>query len=641
MASPGSYRTDIDCLRAVAVLFVIAFHWQIAGFGGGFVGVDVFFVVSGYLITRQIVAGLFAGSFSFADFYLRRARRLLPALYATIFASAVVGWFVLLPPAMLDFGRSAVSVFLFSSNILFWRETGYFDQPATGKPLLHTWSLSVEEQFYLVVPALLWLLVWRYRERRAFIVAALGAIALLSFALSCWQTVHAPSAAFYLAPGRAWEFLMGSCLLLFERRPSGGPVLRAIAAVAGAVSIVAAALVFGRATPFPGAAALLPCLGAALVMWANIQPTSGPAAVLLQAGAFIGRISYSLYLWHWPAYVLARAWTQADEDLTAVPKGLLAIVTLGLSLLSYTAIERPLRTRRRLRGNRMFVAACAASASVFAGLVVAAHFIPALTGHYGAEASRIAGYGSGYLYPALLRDGTCFLRPEQGFADYDRGECFTVDPRRRNVLLWGDSMAAHYLSGLGALAARDNFNLLQATASSCPPLLGVEIMERPHCRDFNDHIGALIAANPGLVVVLAADWDLPESRFGDQAFVRALRSTLKKVADDGVRTIVLGPPIHWRQALPALLAEHAERDAGPVDTRTLVVEEQFALDERLKAALPGVPYISVLNTACPSRRCPAFAGNVPLSFDKAHFTREGSMLMIDLISPQLENYLRR
>ncbi len=641
MAPPGTYRADIDCLRAVAVLFVIAFHWQIAGLGGGFVGVDVFFVVSGYLITRQIVSGLFAGSFSFADFYLRRARRLLPALYATIFVSAVVSWFVLLPPAMLDFGRSAVSVFLFSSNILFWRETGYFDQPATGKPLLHTWSLSVEEQFYLVVPALLWLLVWRYRERKAFIVAALGVIAVLSFALSCWQTVHAPSAAFYLAPGRAWEFLMGSGLLLFERRASNGTVLCVITAVVGAVSIVAAALVFGRATPFPGAAALLPCLGAALIMWANVQPATRPAAALLHAGAFIGRISYSLYLWHWPAYVLARAWTQADEDLTAIHKGLLAIVTLGLSLLSYTAIERPLRTHRRLRDNRMFVAACATAASAFAGLVVAAHFIPALTGHYGAEASRIAGYGSGYLYPALLRDGTCFLRPEQGFADYNRRECFTVDPRRQNVLLWGDSMAAHYLSGLAALAARDNFNLLQATASSCPPLLEVEIAERPHCRDFNERIGALIAANPGLVVVLASDWDLPESRLGDQAFLRSLRATLKTVAGDGARTIVLGPPIRWRQALPTLLAEHAERNTGPLDTRVLVVEQQFALDERLKAALPGVSYISILNTACPSRRCPVFAGNVPLSFDKAHLTKEGSILLIDTIGPQLETYLRR
>jgi peptidoglycan/LPS O-acetylase OafA/YrhL len=285
VASLKTYREDVDCLRAVAVLFVIGFHWQIAGLSGGFAGVDVFFVISGYLITKLIAGELFAGTFSFAGFYLRRARRILPALYAIVFVSAIAGWFVLLPPGMLDLGRSAVSVFLFAFNILFWRETGYFDQPAAGKPLLHTWSLSVEEQFYLVVPALLSLLVRKYRERPPLIAVALAAVALLSFALSCWLTTHAPSAAFYLSPGRAWEFLLGSSLLLVERK-TAGPVLRAIAFVAGAAMIAVAAFAFDGTTLFPGPAALLPCLGAALVMFANVQPTSGLTALVLHGGAF-------------------------------------------------------------------------------------------------------------------------------------------------------------------------------------------------------------------------------------------------------------------------------------------------------------------------------------------------------------------
>ena len=640
MASLKTYREDVDCLRAVAVLFVIGFHWQIAGLSGGFAGVDVFFVISGYLITKLIAGELFAGSFSFAGFYLRRARRILPALYATVFVSAIAGWFVLLPPAMLDFGRSAVSVFLFASNILFWRETGYFDQPAAGKPLLHTWSLSVEEQFYLVVPALLWLLVRTYRERRTPIVVALTAVALLSFALSCWQSAHAPSAAFYLAPGRAWEFLLGSSLLLVERK-TAGPALRAIAFVAGAAMIAAAALTFDRATLFPGPAALLPCLGTVLVVWANVQPTSGPAALVLHGGAFVGRISYSLYLWHWPVYVFARIWTQADEDIPAGTKALLALLTLALSLISYAAIERPFRARLLLGNNKAFVAACGTSALAFAGLVVAAPSLPILTGHYGAEASRIAAYSSGYLYPALYRDGTCFLRPEQSFADYDRVECFTVDARRENVLLWGDSMAAHYLPGLTALAARKDFNLLQATASICPPIFGVDMMERPHCRTFNDRVGELMQANRGLTVLLSADWPSYDTRFGTQAFLQSLRATLKRLNDAGIRTIVLGPPIRWRQPLPGLLAERVERNAGPIDTRELVLESQFAADASLRAALPGVPYISILDTVCPSHRCPAFAGNVPLSLDRNHLTKDGSILVIETIAPQLESEIRR
>ena len=635
MASLNTYREDVDCLRAVAVLLVIGFHWRIAGLSGGFVGVDVFFVISGYLITKLIAGKLFAGSFSFAGFYLRRARRILPALYTTIFVSAIAGWLVLLPPAMLDFGHSAVSVFLFASNILFWCETGYFDQAATLKPLLHTWSLAVEEQFYLVVPALLWLLVRTWRQRRAFIAVALAAVAVLSFALSCWQTAHAPSAAFYLSPGRAWEFLLGSGLLLFERKAASIPAL-----VAGMAMIVAAALSFGHTTLFPGPAALLPCLGTALVVWANIRPAAGPAAWLLRGGAFVGRLSYSLYLWHWPVYVFARAWTQIDEDISPGTKALLALITLALSLASYAAIERPVRARRVLRNNKTFVATGVASALAFAGLVAAAPAFPILTGHYGAEASRLAAYSSGYLYPALYRDGTCFLRPEQSFADYDRVQCFTVDSRRENVLLWGDSMAAHYLPGLTVLAARRDFNLLQATASICPPIFGVDMIERPHCRDFDDRVGELMQATRGLTVVLSADWPSYETRFGAEAFQRSLQATLKRLNDAGVRTIVLGPPIRWRQPLPALLAERVERDAGPLDSRTLVFEPQFAADASLKAALPGIPYISILDAVCPSHRCPAFSGDVPLSLDRNHLTREGSILVIEAISPQLERDLR-
>jgi peptidoglycan/LPS O-acetylase OafA/YrhL len=640
VASLKTYREDVDCLRAVAVLSVIGFHWQIAGLSGGYVGVDVFFVISGYLITKLIAGELFAGTFSFANFYLRRARRILPALYATVFVSAVVGWFVLLPPAMLDFGRSAVSVFLFASNILFWREAGYFDQAAATKPLLHTWSLSVEEQFYLVVPALLWGLVRTYRERRSVIAMVLIAVALLSFALSCWQTAHTPSAAFYLSPGRAWEFILGSGLLLVERKTMGS-FARIVAFVVGTAMIVAAALTFGHTALFPGPAALLPCLGTALIVWANVQPASGPAAALLHGGAFVGRISYSLYLWHWPVYAFARVWMQADEGLSLGIKAVLAIVTLALSLISYATIEQPFRARLALRNNKAFVAACVASALAFAGLVVAAPSLPILTGHYGAEASRIAYYSSGYLYPALYRDGTCFLRPEQGFTDLDRSQCFAVDPARQNILLWGDSMAAHYLPGLTDLAAREHFNLLQATASLCPPIFGVDMMERPHCHDFNDRVGELMQANRGLVVLLSADWPSYDTRFGTEAFLRSLRATVKRLNDAGVRTIVFGPPIRWRQPLPALLAERVERNAGPIDARTLVFEPQFAADRSLRAALPGIPYISILDTVCPSLRCPAFAGDVPLSLDRNHLTKEGSILVIEAIGPQLESGIRQ
>jgi peptidoglycan/LPS O-acetylase OafA/YrhL len=634
-----SYRADIDCLRAVAVLAVIGFHWQVAGLGGGFVGVDIFFVISGFLITKLIADGMRDGSFSFANFYVRRARRLLPALYATILVSAIVGWFVLLPPAMLEFGRSAVAVLAFSSNVLFWLQAGYFDKPSAEKPLLHTWSLSVEEQFYLVLPVCLWLLIRSWQDRKAVVAVALAALAALSFALCCWQTVRAPSAAFFLSPGRAWEFLIGSGLVLLDGR-SAPALWRWLALALGAAMIGIAAVAFGPTTPFPGPWALLPCLGAALIVWANGQQAgAGPAALLLAAGAFIGRLSYSLYLWHWPAYVFCRAWNDQD-DLTGGAKAALFVAVFLLSLLSYVAIERPFRTRRLLAANGAFVAVCAGTAAAFAVLVAVAPRYPFLTGHFGAEAARIAAYGVRYPYAALFREGRCFLKPEQSLADYDQAACFDIDPRRENVLLWGDSQAAHLLPGLSAWSARKDLHLLQATASICPPLFGVAIATRPHCRAFNDRIAQLLQQHPDIVVLLSAEWPHYEEILGTDEVVRALQATAKRLGELGIRFVVIGPSIHWRQSLPGMLAHRAERKLDLDDTSMLIVASSFLIDRRLRAALPGLPYISILDTVCPDQRCPAFVGDVPMAFDMNHLTKEASLMVIDAVAPQLERALK-
>ena len=344
MASPGTYRADIDCLRAVAVLFVIAFHWQIAGFGGGFVGVDIFFVVSGYLITGQIVSGLFADSFSFADFYLRRARRLLPALYATIFVSAVVGWFVLLPPAMLDYGRSAVSVFLFSSNILFWRETGYFDQPAIEKPLLHTWSLSVEEQFYLLWPALIVIA----GPRRALIAAAVAVLAAPIVRTGSWELMRwsgdgighrfetvadAVAIGCLLAGARDWlhrsaRYMKGLASAWF--------VLVPVTAVAGNM------LHDHPVAHFLIGMSVMNVAVAATLDWC-LTFHSGRVGRVLNAAplVYVGTLSYSLYLWQ--QLFLNRS---AANGASAFPLNLL--LACAAALASFYLVERPsLQLRRR------------------------------------------------------------------------------------------------------------------------------------------------------------------------------------------------------------------------------------------------------------------------------------------------------
>jgi peptidoglycan/LPS O-acetylase OafA/YrhL len=297
----SSYRPDIDVLRAIAVMAVLCFHWNVAPFRGGFVGVDVFFVISGFLITRIIFNDIEAGNLSFVRFYERRIRRILPALYAVIIAVVAFAWFLMFPAETLDLTRSIVAVIFFSSNILFWHEAGYFDATLIARPLLHTWSLAVEEQFYLIFPALM-LLFFRLRAMWAHVLPILVVIGVASFAYSVWQVKVAPSSAFYLAQGRAWEFIMGSVLAvgnlpLLPNRP-----IRLTVATLGIVMVMVTVVGFRSSTPFPGMAALLPCGGTALCIWANTGRVIGTLeSAMTRPFVFYGTISYSLCLPRSPA----------------------------------------------------------------------------------------------------------------------------------------------------------------------------------------------------------------------------------------------------------------------------------------------------------------------------------------------------
>ena len=307
---PGKYRADVDGMRALAVVLVVLNHVGL-GFAGGYVGVDVFFVISGYLITGIVWRELLAGSFSFGGFYERRARRILPAFGVTALVTLAAGWYLLLPYEYKLLGRSVVAASLGFSNIIFWGESGYFDMAAAEKPFLHTWSLGVEEQFYLVLPGLMFVL-FRLGLGR-WLPGVFVGLFMASLGLSVWLLESQPGFTFYWLPTRAWELLAGSLLALAPMWRVEKRIWREILAVLGLGLIVGPALFYGKETAFPGMAAMAPVLGAVLLIGGGSAGGSLVRAMLeWRPVVFVGVISYSLYLVHWPMMAFANYFGRAD-----------------------------------------------------------------------------------------------------------------------------------------------------------------------------------------------------------------------------------------------------------------------------------------------------------------------------------------
>lgn len=361
-----AYRPDIDGLRAVAVLSVVVFHFFPRTLGGGFVGVDVFFVISGFLISRIIIGGLEQGTFSFAGFYARRARRIFPALLLVLAASLAFGWIALLANEYEQLGGHAAAGAAFLSNFVLWNESGYFDNATVTKPLLHLWSLSVEEQFYICWPLLLWL-AWR---RGVGLLRVAVITALLSFGLNLIVTARDPVAAFYSPFTRFWELMLGAAMAHATVHVRPSPRVAALAPFASLLgaALVLVGVVFISERNFPGWQALLPTAGAALLIVAGPLAPVNRTFLATPVMIGLGRISYPLYLWHWPLLAFVRI---VHGEVGTGMKATLLVATLVLATLTYRLVERPVRSAtRRAPVNALLcvlLAACGA-----AGLLVAA-----------------------------------------------------------------------------------------------------------------------------------------------------------------------------------------------------------------------------------------------------------------------------
>ena len=419
------YRSEIDGLRAVAVIPVILFHAGFSIFSGGFVGVDVFFVISGYLITTIILTEKERGTFSLVNFYERRARRILPALFLVMLVSLPFAWLWLVPTQLKDFSASLIGVSTFSSNILFWHETGYWETAAELKPLLHTWSLAVEEQYYVIFPLYL-MLMWRLRKR--WILSSLMVIAAISLIAAQWGTYNDPSATFFLLHTRAWELAIGACLafyFLYRKQTistllSHKPINETFSLI-GLIMIVYAVFAFDDAVPFPGVYALIPTVGSGLIILFSSQQTLVGRLLGTKLLVGIGLISYSAYLWHYPLFAFAR--NRSISKPSEILYLALAVLSIALAYFSWRYIEKPFRKKGGLSTQTVFT---------FATVGTAFFIVTGLVGHIA------GGFESRFKAEQSILDSFVWnrLRPN---ANCDKGEiCLLGGKTNDNDLRFGN-----------------------------------------------------------------------------------------------------------------------------------------------------------------------------------------------------------
>lgn len=611
-ASNSPYRADIDGLRAVAVVPVVLFHAGLRQFSGGFVGVDVFFVISGFLITTVIQNEIKGRTFSVFGFYERRVRRIVPSLFIVLLITSALAAIISPPDVLVSIGKAAAASALFSSNILFWREAGYFDDSMHRNALLHTWSLSVEEQFYIVYPLLLGAILLLPPIRARLAVAACFAVSL---AFAIWATSQAPTIAFYLAPLRAWELLLGALLALGAAPRLRQPALREAAAAIGLLLIAWSVLTYSRTTPFPGMAALAPCLGAALVIHAGAdQPTFVGRVLAWRPVVFVGLISYALYLWHWPIIVFAKE--LLGDQLRYREIAVCIILSVALATASWLLLERPIRRRIILPTRKALFAtggACLASAAVIGAILVGSG---GMAWRYPPAARTIlatTGQGGG----PLFRTGTCFVTPED--PHFDRKTCLRLDPAKPNILLMGDSHAAHFWYGLDRVFS--DANILQATASGCRPVLGGSVQGKDVCRPMIDFVVRdFLPEHPVDTVILAASW------WNDETDLPLLPHTVACLKQYAAHVVVIGPINLYDRPLPELLADDIRAAASRTDSHR--VKQIAPLDDRMNvlARDNGIPYLSIYRLLCPGPSCRKYAApGLPMQFDDGHLTAAGSV----------------
>jgi len=647
----AQYRPDIDGLRAVAVVPVMLFHADISLFSGGYIGVDVFFVISGYLITSLLLRDMGKSTFSIVSFWERRIRRLFPALVALLVVLTCAAIATLLPNDLRRLSDSLISTASATSNVLFWLKSGYFEKAAEQHPLLHTWSLAVEEQFYLLFP---WLLLFLVR-RRLPIARALALLAGLSLAICVASTLRSPSAAFYLPHARAWELLTGALLACPSRWV--GTITQGFRNAIGAIGLLGLALafvLFDRSTAFPGIAAAAPVLATGALLVAGSGQGSLVSRLLSLAPLnWVGRISYSLYLWHWPILVFGRY-----LRIGPPPVGFVVLelsLSVALAAASYYLVERPIRAATVLRSRRATFLAAAGSVGLLIGVGTLLRVLGGLPQRFDHDVVRLA----------------------EGEDDVDprREKCMGTPPNRMvlgnlcrlgsnsnapEFLVWGDSHAMAIAEAVSIAAIGGGRGGVVASSGTCPPILGVEFDSTnpavQSCADRNRSVVRMLENSSIKTVFLVASWisemegrtspvgtmidaetgySSPNSN--SKVLALGIERTVSTVSGQGKRVIF----VHAVPGAKAIVPSSAARARAwgrevPLEYSREEYERRVAPLEELTTRLSsrfGMGMIRPGEALCGSGMCRAVEGDAALYSDSHHLTLSGARLLSPLFDP--------
>lgn len=650
------YRREIDGLRGLAVVPVILFHAGFETFSGGFVGVDVFFVISGYLITTIILAELEQGKFSIVNFYERRARRILPALFLVMLVCIPFAWFWLLPGDIKSFSQSLVAVSFFASNILFWRESGYFDTAAELKPLLHTWSLAVEEQYYLLFPVFL-VIFWRLGKR--WILITLGLVFVASLTLAQWSAYAKPTAAFYLLPTRGWELLIGAFAAFYLSKVSRKEFDKGVAEVGGwlgVILILYAVFSYGKAIPFPSVYALVPTLGTVLVILFATQQTAVGKFVGNKAFVGVGLISYSAYLWHQPLFAFARTYTFGQLSVGIVAS--LIILSFVLALLSFRLVETPCKSKDKVRLHSIFLISILGA--VFFISVGAIGNVK--NGFPGNQESIYEAIGD-WSHPGKLNK-----------TNID-GYYKTHASKPIDVLFFGDSHAEQ-LAPLSFQMDALGLNVGFLSGGGCPPIPKLLDDLHPHCFSLFDRLSKVLSIEANLSKVMVAgcfncyfiDQSSSKPNPGDnhnyyylsgeeklffrkgQGQVEAIVSLniFLKSLSERYKLIFIGDNPSSENFNPSVILSFIKRgESDYFKTRYpyftygefQVSNEELRLENRLREATPSnATYLSIVDVVCPGGSCKALDNNGSPMYKDGNHMRPYYVKYV--VGPQLMKYLR-